>query len=177
MAFRCCGGRPCGNTNTADFCVTVVDTQAPQIVCAGNMTLLKTRSDGADLLYQLLVSDAGDTNVMVQYSIPPGGTVGPGTTTVTCAVVDASGNRNTCSFDVHVINADPGLITGLAADHQGVRFTVPTQAGVRYPIQYKDSLNDRDWQPLGTIRGDGTVMLIQDPYPSETMCFYRACAP
>jgi hypothetical protein len=120
--------------------------------------------------------DAGDTNLMLQCSPPSGATFGPGRTTVTCAVTDGSGNRSTCSFDVEVVDADPGRISGLAVQ-SGVRISMPTQAGVHYQVEYKNSLTDPIWEPLTIVVGDGAVMTIVDPDPAEEMRFYRVCAP
>ena len=165
------------NTNQTQFPVTVADTRPPQIACPANVTLLKTRPEGAQFWYQLQVSDVADTNVMVEYSTPPGGTFGPGTTSVTCMATDASGKSSTCSFDVQVVNADPGQISGLVPGQNAVLLGVPTQPGVEYQIQYKDSLNDPIWQPLGSIIGSGSVMSFTDAEPSATARFYRVVAP
>jgi hypothetical protein len=174
---QCTAWDASGNTNQSSFTVTVVDTQPPQIACPGNVTVVKTRPEGAQLFYQLQAADTCDTNLMVEYSMPPGATFAPGTTTVTCAVTDASGNRNTCSFQVTVVEAQPGSITGLNVAAHAVSLSIPTQAGVQYAVEYKNSLDDSIWQPLVTVSGDRTVMTITDPNPPETMRFYRVRAP
>jgi hypothetical protein len=174
---QCTAWDASGNTNQAQFLVTVADTRAPQIACPGDLTLVKTRPDGADLMYQLVFWDFGDPNPMVEYSIPPGGTVGPGTTTVNCAVTDTRGNRSTCSFNVHVVGSDPVWIGAPIAQPNAMLIPFPTQLGVEYDIQYKDALTDPDWQPLGTVLGTGAVIFGQDIYPSETARFYRVVGP
>jgi len=166
-----------GNTNQSEFTVTVDDTTAPQITCPGNVTVVKTHADGAALTFQALTSDIGDTNVVVEYSEPPGGTFAPGTTRVDCTVTDASGNESTCSFDVTVVNADPGEITGFNATPNSVSMLFPTQTGVEYVIEYKNSLDEPNWQPLTVVVGDGNAMNINDPEPAEAQRFYRVRSP
>jgi hypothetical protein len=173
---RCTAWDYNGNTNETSFDVTVVDSQAPQLTCQTNVTLIKTRPEGTPFSYDLHVSDMADTNVMVEYSAPPGATFPPGTTRVTCAIMDRSGNRNTCSFDVTVIDANPGAISALTASG-GIRMSIPTQAGVQYQVEYKNSLDEPTWQPLTTLLGDGTVMTVTDPEPADLMRFYRVRAP
>jgi len=174
---RCTAWDARGNTNESIFTVTVADTQAPQIICPANVSVLKTQPDGAELPFQVQFSDLGDMNLMVEYSTPPGGVFPLGTTTVTCAVTDASGNANTCSFDVTVIQPDPGQISGLNAAPESVSLSIPTQAGVEYEVEYKNSLDEPNWQPLGVMIGDGNVMSFHDPNPAELMRFYRVRAP
>jgi hypothetical protein len=174
---RCTAWDHSGNTNQAEFPVTVRDTLAPQIICPANVTLVKTRPEGAQLRYALSVSDVCDTNVAVEYSIPSGAIFGVGTTTVTCKAIDASGNRSTCSFDVHVISADPGRIAGLVPAPNSVVLAIPTQEGVQYQIQYKDSLDDPIWQPLAFPTSSGSLMIFTDTEPSPTARFYRVVAP
>jgi len=166
-----------GNTNQTAFTVTVADTRAPMISCPGNVTLLKTRPEGAQFFYQLLYSDIGDSAPMVEYSMPPGSTFAPGTTAVTCAVTDASGNTSTCSFNVTVVSATPGLISNLNVAQHQVSLSIPTQAGVEYAIQYKNSKEDRTWQPLAFLQGNGSLMTVADPHPAPISRFYRVCAP
>jgi hypothetical protein len=166
-----------GNTNDITFTVTVADTVAPQIFCPGNFTIVQTQPDGATLPFQVITLDQASTNLMVEYSMPPGATFPVGTTHVTCTATDASGNQNTCSFDVTVVRANPGVVTGFNATSQGVSMSFPSQAGVEYMIEYKDSINDPDWQPLTTAVGNGNQITINDPNPSETMRFYRVRSP
>jgi hypothetical protein len=174
---RCVAWDNRGNTNQTEFTVTVADTLAPQINCPPDATLIKTWSDGAEFPYQLFVADAGDSNLLVQCSVPSGGTFAPGTTTVNCIVMDSSGNRSTCSFNVTVMNADPGRITDFNAATHLVDMSFPTQPGVEYVIEYKNSLDEPGWQPLAIVVGDGTVMRVNDPEPAESMRFYRVRAP
>ncbi|PWU10353.1 MAG: hypothetical protein C5B50_25720, partial [Verrucomicrobia bacterium] len=174
---QCTAWDASGNTNQTSFSVTVQDTHAPFISCPGNVTLTKTRPEGAQFNYQVFSSDTGDSAPMVEYSMPPGSTFALGTTTVTCAATDASGNSSTCSFNVTVTSATPGLVSHLNAAQGQVQLSIPTQAGVQYAIQYKNSMDDPTWQPLGFLQGNGSTMVVTDPHPAQTSRFYRACAP
>jgi hypothetical protein len=166
-----------GNTNSAEFVVTVVDTTAPQIFCPPSMTLLKNTVEGADLDYPLVVFDAGDPDLMVECSAPSGSILPLGLTTVVCTVTDAYGNQSTCSFQVQVNAPEAGLISGLNASGGNVSMTFPTQPGVEYAVEYKDSLDDAEWQPLEFVVGTGSPMQINDPAPNETQRFYRVRSP
>jgi hypothetical protein len=81
---RCVAWDNMGNTNDVTFTVTVTDTVAPQIICPGNVTLIQTQPDGAVLPFQVITMDQGSTNLMIEYSMPPGATFPLGTTHVTC---------------------------------------------------------------------------------------------
>jgi hypothetical protein len=67
------------------------------------------------------------------------------------------------------------MIAGLNPGTNGI--TLPTQGGVQYALEFKDSLDEPVWQPLSDIQGDGTVMMFTDPNPSPTSRFYRLRAP
>jgi hypothetical protein len=166
-----------GNTNSVEFVVTVVDTTAPQIFCPPSMTLLKNTAEGADLEYPLVVFDAGDPDLMVECSAPSGSILPLGLTTVVCTVTDAYGNQSTCSFQVQVNQPDAGLISGLNASGGNVSMTFPTQPGVEYAVEYKDSLDDAEWQPLEFVVGTGSPMQITDPAPAQLMRYYRVRSP
>jgi hypothetical protein len=174
---RCLAWDAMGNTNQSEFLVTVADTRPPQIICPANVTLVKSRAEGTPLSYQIQAADLCDTNLMIEYSMPPGATFAPGTTIVECIVIDASGNQNTCSFEVRVVDAQPGFISGMRAAAQAVNLSFPSQTGVEYQIEYKNSLDEADWQPLATMTGTGAEMTIVDPDPAESMRFYRVRSP
>jgi hypothetical protein len=166
-----------GNTNQCAFEVAILDSQPPQLACPGTFTLLRTRSEGAVLLYEMPVIDNGDANLVVESSAPPGTTLGSGTNHVALSAVDASGNRAVCTFDVVVIDPDPGHITRFDAAHGTFNLSFPTQPGVQYEVEYKDSLDDPQWQPLATIEGDGTLTSISDVDLTTPIRFYRVRAP
>ena len=174
---RCVAWDDSGNTNECTFKVRVADTRPPHLTCPSDVTILRTWPEGAELAFQVIVMDGADTNLTYEYSMPPGSMFGPGKTRVDVAVSDSSGNRSTCAFEVHVIDPQPGRISGIDVDQQTVSLSFQTEHGVEYQIEYKNSLDEPYWQPLMTIHGNGHLMTIVDPEPSATMRFYRARSP
>ena len=127
-----------GNTATGSFNVTVRDTIAPALSLPAGLTLEATGPAGAAASYMASASDAVGGNIPVSFSIAPGSTFAPGTTTVTVTAADAAGNRATGSFTVTVadttapvINA-PGNITAVATRAAGavVNFAAAAQDAV-----------------------------------------------
>lgn len=94
-----------GNSSTCSFTVTVLDAELPQISCVGNIEScdpvvtfpIATATDNCGL--------AGITQIA---GLPSGSSFPVGTTTITYQATDASGNTNTCSFDV-IIHPIPVL--------------------------------------------------------------------
>jgi subtilisin-like proprotein convertase family protein len=58
-----------------------------------------------------------------------------------------------------------------------IQLRFATQAGQRYTVQYKDSLNDPAWRDLQTVMGDGTVLTVPDPIINGANRFYRLRLP
>jgi hypothetical protein len=55
-----------------------------------------------------------------------------------------------------------------------VQISLPTQSGYSYQIQYKNSLTDANWTPLGSaINGNGSIQSANDSI-TGTSRFYRA---
>jgi len=100
---------------SCSFTVTVVDSEAPQITCPGNITVNNTAgSCGAIVNYSTPVGTdncAGATTTLTA-GMASGSTFPVGTTTVTYAVNDAAGNGPvTCSFTVTVVDSEAPQIT------------------------------------------------------------------
>ncbi|HJQ26201.1 MAG TPA: HYR domain-containing protein [Blastocatellia bacterium] len=97
-------------TASCFFLVTVSDRQAPTIRCPENvsMTLPATQSSAVVNYPAPTVSD-NLPGVTVSCTPPSGSTFPVGTTTVTCAAVDASGNRSTCGFNVTLTGGPASL--------------------------------------------------------------------
>src|SRR6185436_2502869 len=101
-----------GNTASCSFTVTVLDTQNPVITCPGNLVL--TADPGACSRSNVIfvVSATDNCSVANLVSSPPSGSTFPvGTTTVTSTATDASGNQNSCSFTVTVLDTQNPVIT------------------------------------------------------------------
>lgn len=94
-----------GNSSTCSFTVTVLDVELPQITCIADIEScnpivtfpIATATDNCGL--------AGITQIA---GLPSGSSFPIGTSTVTFQAMDASGNTNTCSFDV-IIHPIPVL--------------------------------------------------------------------
>ncbi|XP_022097569.1 uncharacterized protein LOC110983021 [Acanthaster planci] len=116
------------NTDSCQFTVEVIDTEAPDISCPNSvisvivdsgqstvavswisMLSVSDNVDGLTLSDILCVGNAG--NIVVS-----GGMYGLGTTTVTCSVTDAALNTGSCQFTVEVTeNNNNGAIIAIAA--------------------------------------------------------------
>lgn len=94
------------NQSSCSFTVTVVDTQAPQIVCPANI-ITNTPNAGQTTLAvsfsaPVANDNCGSVNLMCA---PPSGTQFPrGVTTVTCTATDAASNQTSCAFTVTVFD-------------------------------------------------------------------------
>jgi hypothetical protein len=53
------------------------------------------------------------------------------------------------------------------------QFSVQTQEGIQYVVEFSDSLNSPNWTPLETIEGDGTLRDAVDLLPQTGTRFYR----
>src|SRR5205085_2238139 len=87
-----------GNSSAYSFPVTVVDTQAPTIACPANIT---TNTTGLCSQVVNYVTPTGSDNCSVTNvsCSPAGGSTFPvGTNTVSCIVLDGSGNSASCTF-------------------------------------------------------------------------------
>ncbi len=100
-----------GNTSTATFTVTVVDT-TPPVITAPNVTVEATGPTGAHATYAPTATDAvGVASVTV--SIASNSTFAIGTTTVTVTATDVKGNVSTKTFTVTVRDTTaPALTVG-----------------------------------------------------------------
>src|SRR5207245_5981050 len=101
-----------GNTGSASFSVTVVDTTPPAItVPANNLLAEATGPSGAVVSYSASASDVVDGTVAVVCTPASGSTFAIGATTVTCTAVDAHANSSTKTFTVTVVDTTPPALT------------------------------------------------------------------
>lgn len=103
-------------TSICRFNVVIIDVEAPQISCPPRQSLSAVDSTGAPLTYTLPTTvDKGDANPQVSCNIPFGTklplTFPSSSTCIKCTSRDLSGNANTCSFCVEVIDDIPPVPT------------------------------------------------------------------
>ncbi len=96
-----------GNSSSCQFLVTVNDTEAPFIVCPSDITAITPNPGTTTVVVNYTepsvgAGTAGDNcGVASVVCNPPSGSAFPlGATTVTCTVIDTSGNSAECSFTV-----------------------------------------------------------------------------
>lgn len=104
-----------GLTNDCSFTVTVNDTENPSISCPSNINVSNDAGDCGALVSWAAVtgSDNCPGSVTVQTAGLSSGSffAAETTTTVSYTVTDATGNTNSCSFDVTVNDTEPPVIT------------------------------------------------------------------
>lgn len=96
-----------GTTKTCSFTVTVIDDQAPEIVCpeVGLIEIEAGQTYGLpDYWAEELVSATDNCNELTEMSQnpAPGTQLGEGTYTINLSVKDAAGNESECSFELKI---------------------------------------------------------------------------
>ncbi len=101
-SVACTATDAAGNTNACAFAVTVLDQQAPVIICSSNLTATAL-PDQTTALVGFTVAATDNCGSPTVVCAPPSGSAFPvGATTVECSASDVAGNTNTCSFTVTV---------------------------------------------------------------------------
>ncbi len=103
-----------GNSATCSFTVTVVDDEAPEIVCQSEITINIPDGDcEAPVTYTVPTGsdNCGLDEIVLTEGFASGEIFPVGTTVVTYTATDLSGNTNSCSFNVNVFEAVPPTIT------------------------------------------------------------------
>jgi hypothetical protein len=92
-----------GNSVACSFNVTVVDTEDPEIICPPDTSIYTSGACDTAVSYTLpTMSDNCTYSFVSNYD--PGDLFSVGINTVTYTITDSSGNQETCSFNVIVIN-------------------------------------------------------------------------
>ncbi len=99
-----------GNSASGSFNVIVEDTTIPSITVPAEMTVNATSPNGAAVNFSIVAFDLADTNPDIACQPASGSVFGIGQTTVTCTVMDDSGNVATDSFQVTVKGAADQLV-------------------------------------------------------------------
>jgi hypothetical protein len=130
-----------GNTGSAGFSVTVVDTTAPAVTVPASVTLYGATATGLTHSFNTTASDAVD-GALIPGCTPASGSLFPvGSTLVTCTAIDAHKNAGSAGFTVTV--APPITSVSLTADRAApqqpgttVTFTAQASGGVG-PLEFK----------------------------------------
>ncbi len=139
-----------GDPSTCIFTVTVNDTEPLVIACPADMVLQTYPGQcGTVVNYPApVVSDNCDPNPVVVCDPPSGSFFPIGTTTVTCTATDASGNGNSCAFEVTVENQTPvALLIRLQGSDAVISWPVPCDG--TYVLERTIDLDSpMDWAPV-----------------------------
>jgi PKD repeat protein len=138
-----------GNSNSCAFTVTVVDGEAPLLVCPTNQVLPCTSTNGAQAFYTPTATDNCDGAVPVTCTPPSGLYFPPGTNTVMCVATDSSGNSNVCSFTITVVETAPEL--SIMQSGTNMLLSWP-QSCSAYTLQAtSDFSTPANWVPLSAV--------------------------
>ncbi len=111
--MKCSATDKAGNTGSATFTVTVVDTTPPVITVPADITAEATGANGAAVTFDAATAiDLVDGPVTPTCDKQSGDTFALGTTTVTCSAKDAHGNISSARFKVIVKDTKPPDLTG-----------------------------------------------------------------
>jgi PKD repeat protein len=111
----------------------------------------------------------GDTSTN---SIPVYTYSSPGTYTVTLGAVGPSGTNTLSRSGFILVSAIPSILSP-TVNGDDFTFAFETVVGTSYVIEYKDSLDDSDWQTLVSIPGDGSPKIITNSISAVSQRFFR----
>ncbi|HVF06123.1 MAG TPA: HYR domain-containing protein [Frankiaceae bacterium] len=100
-----------GNTGSASFTVTVVDTTPPALTMPADQLLEATGPGGAAASYEPAAVDAVDGTVPVSCTPASGATFALGSHEVTCTTTDDAGNDAAGTFTVEVVDTTAPVLT------------------------------------------------------------------
>jgi hypothetical protein len=170
-----------GNTGTAHFDVTVVDTTPPALTLPAKLTVTTSNTSGAVVNYAASANDLVDGPVAVTCS-PASGSIFPvGTTTVNCSAIDSSGNSTSGNFTI-TVQYTTGVKCGGIADHQILPPINPNgssvfKRGSVIPVRFHTcGVNGKGVAPSNVVNSfrliqiisKGTVLNVDQPVLSAT---------
>lgn len=124
----------CTSLTVGSFCefhVTVSDTEKPRIACPQNITQGNDPGVcGAAVSYAVPAASDNCPGAAVTCSPASGTTFPIGTTTVKCVALDASNNKDSCSFTIAVQDTQKPVLTCPAP------ITIPAGAGCEAVVNY-----------------------------------------
>ena len=127
-----------GNTGTASFTVSVVDTTAPTLSLP-TIAPVVSMTPTVVLTYTVTASDIVDGGVAATCSPASGSAFLVGNTVVTCDVVDAHGNAATGSFTIKVNDGVSPVVTVTPAGNRTVEATSSAGAVVTFAATATDN--------------------------------------
>jgi hypothetical protein len=110
-AVGCTAVDSVGNSASASFTVTVVDSTAPAVTIPTQVTLDSTSNAGRMVTYAASATDLVSGPVAVSCTKPSGSVFPIGQTTVTCTARDAVGNTASRSFPVTIVDVSAPVLT------------------------------------------------------------------
>ena len=122
----------------------------------------QSSSNGTPVLLASSAQCCGGVSEALSYAAPTNGSA-----LLTIKRISGSGTVSLVTDEL----PPPVIIVG-PADPANFRFSFASIPGRTYVVQYKDLLDDSDWQILQSVPGDGTTKVITDPL-SSAQRFYR----
>jgi hypothetical protein len=95
-----------------------------------------------------------------------------GAFSVTLTAIGAGGTNSFTGTNYVVVSVRPSIFAPVLSGTDFV-FSFQTIAAKTYTVQYKDSLEEPNWQTLQTVPGDGTLKTITNSTASPALRFYR----
>ncbi len=174
-----------GNTNSCQFDFTLIDTITPVINICVNDTTRKADSNCVYIIedFSSLLSISDNCQNSFDFTQTPsiGSTLNVGTTTqVTISVTDSSGNSDSCSFLITVVDITPPVINcpqnPMAPVDTNCSYIIPDYQALFTPTDNCDPnfIFTQSIAPGDTIYGLGTQQIIvlsaTDSYGNSTNC-------
>jgi len=88
-------------------------------------------------------------------------------------VTNFAGSVTSTVAMLNLVNPTPVVIFSPTLAGTNFVFYFATDLGKNYTVQYKDSLNDTNWQNAQTIPGDGTTNTFFIPVADAAQRFFR----
>ncbi|MEI6246802.1 MAG: HYR domain-containing protein, partial [Acidobacteriota bacterium] len=146
-----------GNTGTASFTVSVVDTTAPTLSLP-TIAPVVSMTPTVVLTYTVTASDIVDGGVVATCSPASGSAFPVGNTLVTCTVADSRGNTATGSFTIKVNDGVSPIVTVNPAGNRTVEATSSAGATVTFSATATDNRDGA--RPVTCSPASGTVFPI-----------------
>ena len=162
-AVTCTATDAAGNSATAVFTVTVIDTTAPTLTLPANIVNEATSAEGRVVTYSATAIDAVSGSLAVDCTPASGSNFAVGETVVTCAAADAAGIVATGQFTVTITSTSTPPVFGHMA---GVGAVIDGDRRLWFTFDVRETANyERGWVMLQVRPGPGRP----DRYLSATV--------